>query len=51
MKMMMKISVGMISIASFSVYTAIAIYWITNSSFTIIQNLIVKKEKKNADIL
>lgn len=48
MKMMTNVSVVMISIASISLSTAIAIYWITNSSFTIFQNLIIKWRKKNA---
>lgn len=51
MAMMMKISVVMIGFASFTVSTAIAIYWIFNSGFTIIQNILVKRSKKNADII
>ena len=50
MKMMSNMSVIMISIASFSISTGIALYWIVNSSFTIIQNLIVKRRKKNDNI-
>jgi len=34
-----------IGIASLSVTTGIALYWITNSSFTIVQNLIVKRRR------
>ncbi len=49
MKMMNNISVVMISITSFCVSTGIALYWIINSSFTIVQNLLVKG-KKNANI-
>ncbi len=51
MKIMVNISVVMIAFASFTVFTGIALYWIVNSSFTIVQNLIVKKEKKNAHII
>ena len=35
----------MIVIMSFSMSSAIILYWITNSTFTIIQNLIVKRSK------
>jgi len=47
MKMMSTISVVMIGIASISISTGIALYWIVNSSFTIVQNLLVKRRKKN----
>lgn len=50
MKMMTNFSVIMISVASFSISTGIALYWIVNSSFTIIQNLLVKRRKKNDHI-
>ena len=50
MKMMMNISIAMISIASFTISTGIALYWIVNSSFTILQNLLVKRRKKNDHI-
>ena len=43
MKSMMFFMVAMISIASFSLPTAIALYWIVNNVFAIIQNVIVKK--------
>ena len=43
MKMMRNITLVMIGTASLSVSTAISLYWITNSTFTIIQNLIVKR--------
>ena len=46
MKTMRNISLVMIGTASLSVSTAIALYWITNSSFTILQNLYVKYVKK-----
>ena len=45
MKMMRNITLVMIGTASLSVSTAISLYWITNSTFTIIQNLIVKRSK------
>lgn len=48
MKTMTRMSTIIISIMSFSVSTGIALYWIFNSSFTIVQNLIVKRRKKNA---
>ncbi|MEG2322414.1 MAG: YidC/Oxa1 family membrane protein insertase [Bacilli bacterium] len=47
MKMMTNMSIIMISIASFTISTGIALYWIINSSFTIVQNLLVKRRKKN----
>jgi len=50
MKMMNNISVIMISITSFSISTGVALYWIVNSTFTIIQNLLVKRGKKNDHI-
>lgn len=51
MKMMTNISVIMISIASFSISSGIALYWIFNSGFTILQNLLVKRRKKNDNII
>ena len=45
MKYMMYSMMLMIVIMSFSMSTAIIIYWITNSTFTIIQNLLVKRSK------
>ncbi len=45
MKMMSTIMTVMIIFMSFSMSSAIIIYWITNSTFTIIQNLIVKRSK------
>lgn len=45
MAMMMKIMMIMIVFMSFSMSAAIIVYWITNSTFTIIQNLIVKRSK------
>lgn len=47
MKMMSNISVIFIVIASISMSAGIELYWIANSGFTVIQNLIVKKVKKN----
>ena len=51
MKMMTSMSTVFISVASFTVSTGIALYWIFNSGFTIVQNLIVKRRKKNANII
>jgi len=51
MKMMMNVSVVFISIASFTMSTGIELYWIFNSGFTIIQNLLVKRRIKNANII
>lgn len=48
MKWMTNMSIAMISIASFTISTAIGIYWICNSGFTVFQNLLVKRGKKNA---
>ncbi|MBQ2409454.1 MAG: YidC/Oxa1 family membrane protein insertase [Bacilli bacterium] len=46
MKMMRNMSLVMIGTAAFSISSAISFYWITNSSFTILQNLYVKKVAK-----
>ncbi len=46
MDLMSKIMIGFISIISFNLSTAISIYWITSSSFTVFQNLVVKKRSK-----
>lgn len=51
MKMMMNISIIFIGIASITMSTGIELYWIVNSAFTIIQNLLVKRSKKNANII
>lgn len=48
MKMMTNFMVVMISIMSFTISTGIALYWIVNSGFTVLQNLYVKRSKKNA---
>ena len=47
MKMMTNIMIVFISIASFSLPTGIGLYWIFNSGFTIVQNLLVKRRKAN----
>ena len=47
MKMMSKIMVIMIGITSITMPVAIEVYWIFNSGFTIIQNLLVKRKKAN----
>ena len=46
MKIMNKFLIVFIIFMSFSLSTAIGIYWITSSSFTIFQNLIVKRSGK-----
>lgn len=46
MNMMFNIMIIMIFITSFNMSTAIIIYWITNSVFTILQNMLVKRRKK-----
>lgn len=51
MKMMSNISIIFISIASFSISSGIALYWIFNSGFTILQNLLVKRSKKNVNVI
>lgn len=50
MKMMSKISVIMITLASITMSVGIELYWIFNSGFTIIQNILVKRKKKNVVI-
>ena len=45
MKMMFNIMIVMIFITSFSMSTAIIIYWVTNSILAILQNLLVKRSK------
>ena len=45
MKMMSNMMVIFIGIASLTISTSIALYWITNNTFTIIQNLLVKRRK------
>lgn len=51
MKMMTNISTIFIGIASFTMSTGIELYWIFNSGFTILQNLLVKRSKKNDNII
>lgn len=51
MKMMSNMMVVFIAIASFTVSTGIALYWITNNSFTIVQNLLAKRGTKNENII
>ena len=45
MKMITNMMIIFLGIASISLSTSIAIYWITNSTFTILQNLWVKRRK------
>lgn len=49
-KMMMNIMVVIITISSFQLSTAIGLYWITSSLFTVIQNLLVKRSGNHAKI-
>lgn len=46
MKMMTNMMIVFIGIASVTISTGIALYWITNSTFTIAQNLIVKRREE-----
>ena len=46
MKTMMTVMLVIIVFTSFQMSTAIILYWITNSAFTILQNLIVKRSTK-----
>lgn len=45
MSMMLNIMIVMIFVSSFTMSVAIIIYWVTNSLFTIIQNLLIKRSK------
>ncbi len=45
MNLMFNIMIVVIFVTSFSMSTAIILYWIANSLFTIIQNIIVKRSK------
>lgn len=45
MKMMMNVMMIMIFFMSFNMSTGIIFYWVTNNTFTIVQNLIVKRGK------
>lgn len=45
MKMMTNIMIVMIGFMSFTMSTGIALYWIVNSGFTVLQNLYVKRSK------
>ncbi len=47
MKTMKTFMIAFISFAAFSISAGIAVYWITSNSVTIIQNLLVKRGKKN----
>ena len=49
-KMMMNIMVIVITISSFQLSTAIGLYWITSSLFTVVQNLIVARGGNSAKI-
>ena len=49
-KMMMNMMVVIITISSLQLSTAIGLYWITSSLFTIIQNLLVKRGTNSAKV-
>ena len=49
-KMMMNMMVVIITISSLQLSTAIGLYWITSSLFTVVQNLLVKRSGNNARI-
>lgn len=51
MKTMMNVSIIFITMASFTMSTGIELYWIFSNGFTIFQNLLVKRRKKNANII
>jgi len=51
MKMTMNIMNVVITFMSFTMSSAIIFYWITNNTFTIIQNLIVKRSTKNDKVV
>ena len=51
MKMMMNMSIVFITIASFTMSTGIELYWIFSNGFIIVQNLLVKRSGKNANII
>lgn len=49
-KMMMNVMVVIITISSFQLSTAIGLYWITSSLFTVVQNLLVMRSGNHAKI-
>jgi len=51
MKIMSRFSVILITFMSLRVSISIALYWIFNSAFTVVQNLLVKRGKKNDHII
>ena len=51
MKIMSRVSVVLITFMSLRVSISIALYWIFNSAFTVVQNLLVKRGKKNDHII
>lgn len=51
MRIMSIFSVVLITFMSFKVSISIALYWIFNSAFTVVQNLLVKRGKKNDHII
>ena len=49
-KIMMNVMVVIITISSFQLSTAIGLYWITSSLFTIVQNLLVARSGNSAKV-
>ena len=47
MKMMTNVMTGVITVSSATISTAIGLYWIVNSGFTIVQNIMVKRRTKH----
>lgn len=49
-KMMMNVMIVIITISSFQLSTAIGLYWITSSFFTVVQNLLVMRSGNRAKV-
>ena len=47
--MMMKMMIIFISIASLTLPTALALYWIVSNTFMIVQNMLLKRKKSDSD--
>ena len=45
MKFMLYFMLALITYSSFTIASAVGIYWITSNLFTIIQNLLVERKK------
>lgn len=50
MKIMMMIMMGTMVVASFQLPVAIALYWVTSTIFTIIQNFVIKKQIEKKEV-